>query len=71
MMAQVRRSPNIGGSGTLAVGGALLCGFETTWGDGAFPVLTDRDAAGGLVRVRIDLGQERAVENVRRLTGGR
>jgi len=43
-------------SGVLGLGGADLCMFMTSWGDGAFPVAVDLDSAGLLVRVRIELG---------------
>lgn len=54
VLRQVRTSPT--GSGQLEVGGASVCQFLTTWGDGGFPVFRDLDAAGVLVRVRVELG---------------
>jgi hypothetical protein len=54
LMALVRSSATE--SGTLLVGGAQLCGFMTSWGDGVFPVLRDLGPAGELVRIRIKLG---------------
>ncbi len=53
LMAQVRASQSE--SGTLTVGGAQLCGFMTTWGDGMFPVARELGPGGELVRIRIDL----------------
>jgi hypothetical protein len=52
-------------SGTLDLAGAQLCMFMTTWGDGAFPVLADLDAAGQLLRIRIDIGCHKTVERQR------
>lgn len=63
VMDQVRSSPTE--SGTLDLAGTKLCGFMTTWGDGAFPVFRDLDDAGRLVRLRIDLGNERTVRRLR------
>jgi hypothetical protein len=52
-LAQQRTTPTE--SGTIDVGGSPVCQFHTTWGDGVFPVFADRDAAGALVRVRVQL----------------
>jgi hypothetical protein len=49
-------------SGTIAVGGASLCGFMTSWGDGLYPVFAERTKAGELVRVRIRLGDDARVQ---------
>jgi hypothetical protein len=65
VMRQVRASPTQ--SGTVEVGGARVCTFMTTWGDGIYPVLRDLDAAGGLVRLRVDLGNDQIVERQRDL----
>lgn len=67
VMAQVRETP--AEAGTLEVGGARVCGFMTSWGDGVFPVFRDLDAEGGLVRVRVELGCERQLAVMRRLSG--
>jgi hypothetical protein len=64
-LAQLRATPTE--SGTIDVGGAPACLFATTWGDGVFPVFADRDAAGALVRVRVQLAtaaSEEAMESV-------
>jgi hypothetical protein len=64
-LAQVRATPTE--SGTIDVGGAPACLFATSWGDGVFPVFADRDAAGALVRVRVQLAtaaSEEAMESV-------
>lgn len=53
LMSQVRGSATE--SGVLDLGPARMCGFMTSWGDGVFPVLVDRDAQGEIVRVRIEL----------------
>jgi len=50
-------------SGTVDVGGGDRCsGFMTGWGDGAFPVIVERDAGGALVRVRVQLGDDDRVK---------
>lgn len=53
VMAQVRGSATE--SGTLEVGGARMCAFMTSWGDGIFPIerLLARD--GGLLGIRLVL----------------
>jgi hypothetical protein len=53
LLAQIRRGNP--GSGTVAIGDAEACGFETSWGDGFFAVFRDRDEAGRLVQIRIEL----------------
>jgi hypothetical protein len=62
VMQQVRSSAT--DSGMVEVGGAVLCGFMTSWGDGIYPVMRDLDADGRLLRVRLDLGSD---ETVRRM----
>lgn len=68
VMDQIRTTPT--SSVTLEVGGAKLCAFHTTWGDGSFPVLRDLDGRGRLVRLRIDLGNDETVEAAQRLCSG-
>jgi hypothetical protein len=53
LLAQIRQGDP--GSGTVAIGDAEACGFETSWGDGFFAVFRDRDEAGRLVQIRIEL----------------
>jgi hypothetical protein len=59
-MRQVRSTPTE--SGVIDVGGARMCVFMTSWGDGFYPVVCDLDENGLLLRVRIELenphGQE-------------
>lgn len=62
VMQQVRVSPTA--SGMVEVGGAVLCGFMTSWGDGIYHVFRDLDADGRLVRVRIDLGSDETVKRM-------
>ena len=45
-------------SGELDLAGSRLCMFATTWGDGHFPVTVERDVAGDVLRIVIDLGDE-------------
>jgi hypothetical protein len=60
LLRQARASAT--GSGTVRTSGAAVCGFFTSWGDGAFPVYRDLDARGELVRVRVELGAPEIVE---------
>jgi len=68
MMKQVRASPTE--SGVLDLGGARLCAFMTSWGDGFFPVHLDLDAERRPVRLRVDLGTEARIASIDALTGG-
>ncbi len=52
-LAAARRSKL--GAGTIEVGGAKVCLFFTTWGDGVFPIFVDLDAANRPVQVRVQL----------------
>jgi hypothetical protein len=65
VMRDVRATPTQ--SGVLDLGGARLCMFMTTWGDGAFPVDVDFDAAGQILRVRIEVGCDEIVNRQRAL----
>jgi hypothetical protein len=65
LMAQVRATETE--SGQVEVGGAELCGFATSWGDGAFEVVRDLDRDGGLVRVRIQMETPERTELLRKL----
>src|SRR5207245_7980505 len=64
IMKQVRETDTE--SGTIEVGGAKMCGFMTSWGDGFYPIYRDLDEQGQLVRVRIDLGNDQIVERQRK-----
>ena len=44
-------------SGMTEVGGATVCNFMTTWGDGMFDVYRDLSTLDELVRIRIELGE--------------
>jgi hypothetical protein len=63
VMRDVRATPTQ--SGVLDLGDARLCMFMTTWGDGAFPVEIDVDAAGQVLRVRIEVGCDETVSTQR------
>ena len=65
VMEQVRATPTE--SGTLEVGGALICGFMTRWGDGIFPVYRDLDADGRVVKIRIEIGTPERVELMKKV----
>jgi hypothetical protein len=60
ILEQMRDNPTE--SGTLEVGGALVCSFFTRWGDGIFPVFRDLADDGHLVRIRIEIGTSDRVE---------
>jgi hypothetical protein len=68
VMKQIRATPTE--SGTIEVGGAEVCTFMTTWGDGFYPVSRESDADGGLVRNSIDLGNEQTVDRQTKLESG-
>jgi hypothetical protein len=54
VLKQIRTTPTE--SGTIDLGGARLCGFMTSWGDGLFEVYRDIGPVGELARIRIELG---------------
>lgn len=65
LMRQVRGSPT--DSGVLDLHGSRVCLFMTSWGDGGFPVHADWDAAGNLLRVRVEVGDPVIVDRQRRV----
>lgn len=54
LLSVARSAPT--GSASVQIGGHLVCGFFTSWGDGAFPVYRDLAADGTLCRLRVDVG---------------
>lgn len=54
-------------AGGLTLGGSRVCGFDNRWGDGIFTVARDLDAAGDVVRVRLDVGSEQTQQRMRRV----
>lgn len=52
-LAAARQSPR--GAGTIEVGGAKVCLFFTSWGDGVFPIYLDLDHEQRPVQVRVQL----------------
>lgn len=52
-LAAARQSPR--GAGTIEVGGARVCLFFTSWGDGVFPIYLDLDSQDRPVQIRIQL----------------
>jgi hypothetical protein len=54
-------------SGQLELAGTRACGFSNRWGDGIFTVIRDLDAAGRLVCVRLDVGNEETQSRLRRV----
>ncbi len=57
VMEQIRSGPPE--VGALALDGAALLGLSTSWGDGLFPIWVDRDKAGAVVAIRLELGSEK------------
>lgn len=57
VMEQIRSGPPEVGS--LTLDGAVLLGLSTSWGDGLFPIWVDRDKAGAVVAIRLELGSEK------------
>ncbi|MFN8194711.1 MAG: DUF2185 domain-containing protein [Nocardioidaceae bacterium] len=54
-------------SATLEVDGRQVCGFFTTWGDGAFPVFRDEGSDSELLRIRVELGAAEIITRTRRM----
>jgi hypothetical protein len=59
-LAAARKSPH--GAGTIEVGGAKVCLFFTSWGDGVFPIYLDVDTKQRPVQVRVQLAMEVATQ---------
>jgi hypothetical protein len=66
LMKQIRAAETE--SGTLQLDHTLTCAFMTSWGDGFFPVLTDLNAAGDTVRIRIELGTDETIKRMQSLS---
>jgi len=49
-------------SASVEIGGSVVCGFFTSWGDGAFPVRRDLATDGTLCRLRVEVGAPEIVE---------
>jgi hypothetical protein len=62
LLAQIRKSQNE--AGVLDVGGAMSCGFMTSWGDGEFPVMIDLDAHNRPIRCGIFFATQQAMANM-------
>lgn len=54
------------GSASVEVESTSVCGFFTSWGDGAFPVYRDVSADGALLRFRVELSAPEIVTRHRR-----
>ena len=54
-------------SASVGIGGSPVCGFFTSWGDGAFPVRRDLAADGTLCRLRVEAGAPEIAERQRKL----
>jgi hypothetical protein len=52
-------------SASVEIGGCVVCGFFTSWGDGAFPVRRDLAADGTLCRLRVEVGAPEIIERQR------
>lgn len=56
-------------AGTLTLDGCAATGCDNRWGDGVFEVAKDFDAAGNVVRVRVELGTEVTQALLREVAG--
>ena len=65
LLSLARPAPT--GSASVEIGGDVVCGFFTSWGDGAFPVRRDLAADGTLCRVRVEVGAPEIVARQRQL----
>jgi hypothetical protein len=63
LLSLVRAAPTE--SASVQIGGCVVCGFFTSWGDGAFPVRRDLTADGTLCRLRVEVGAQEIVERQR------
>jgi hypothetical protein len=54
-------------SASVEIGGETVCGFFTSWGDGAFPVRRDLAADDTLCRLRVEVGAPEIAERQRKL----
>lgn len=54
-------------AGTVDLDGVPACGFRNRWGDGVFTVARELDGDGRLVRVRLDVGDEKRQQLLRRV----
>lgn len=55
VMESTRNSPTE--SGMTVVGGATVCNFMTSWGDGLFDVYRDVSQSGSLIQIRIEFSE--------------
>jgi hypothetical protein len=56
-------------SGTIDVAGMRVTSFHTTWGDGVFPVVVERDRTGRALRVRVELATEASLAAMEQVNG--
>jgi hypothetical protein len=62
-LAAARKSPQ--GAGTIDVGGAKVCLFFTSWGDGVFPIYADLDHDERPVQIRVQLNTDASMAAMR------
>ncbi len=67
MLAQFRKNANA--AGVVEVGGHVVCGFNTTWGDGYFPATLELDAADKPLRCVIRFATERNIQAMKDVNG--
>lgn len=65
LLSLARRAPTE--SASVSIGGSDVCGFFTSWGDGAFPVRRDLADDGTLCRLRVEVGAPEIAERQRKL----
>jgi hypothetical protein len=66
-LAEARKSKL--GAGTIEVGGARVCLFFTSWGDGVFPIYLDLDQTDQPVQLRVQLNTTDAVAAMHAVNG--
>jgi hypothetical protein len=68
-LAAARRSKQ--GAGTIEVGGAKVCLFFTSWGDGVFPIYLELDHDDRAIQIRIQLDTADTMRAMRAVDYGR
>lgn len=66
LLARLKASGELDAA-TIDVGAAAGCAFGNRWGDVLCPVVRELDAGGGLVRVRLEIGNEKVQEIARQV----
>ena len=65
LLDQIRSSSTE--SGTINLDNTIACGFSTIWGDGAFPVFGEFNENNELIRIKIELGNEKIIASTEKM----